>query len=220
MSKSTGVVLDPARYFRGVTPPLLMEDRSKYRNNGVFQNHTTWAQLPSGLWYIVQDGVDDYISIVNHPSQVPASDLTIEIWVYMKETTADRWLLNCINTGVEGYRMGFSDVAKFCIQVPVGAWSHICEQLGVVLANTWYHVVGVVDSVRQMESIYINGALNNEVARASATITPSPTPLYIGAWSGANVSNANYLPPNIYSRALSAGQVLQRYEESRRWFGL
>jgi len=42
-----------------------VHDLSKYHNNGTITG-ATWTQLPSGIWVLSFDGVDDYVEVPNH----------------------------------------------------------------------------------------------------------------------------------------------------------
>ena len=63
--KTTGCVLSPREYRTILEPPASLEDTSRYGNDGVFTGagEPDWAQLPSGLWVLDFDGINDIVTI-------------------------------------------------------------------------------------------------------------------------------------------------------------
>jgi hypothetical protein len=94
--------------------------------------------------------------------------------------------------------------------------------LGVTLSlNIWYHGVFVTDVENAMRYLYVNGIL-----RDSATLTKqlrqysSTTPYYIGAASTDYASNSIVSSARAYNRALTAAEVLQNFNATRKTYGV
>jgi hypothetical protein len=94
--------------------------------------------------------------------------------------------------------------------------------LGVTLSlNIWYQGVFITDVENAMRYLYINGVL-----RDSATLTKqlrqyaSTTPYYIGAASTDYASNSIVSTARAYSRALTAAEILQNFNATRKTYGI
>ena len=57
-----------------------IHDRSPYGNHGTITG-ATWKRLPSGLWYLSFDGIDDYVSLGTSASLNLVDDFTMMAWL-------------------------------------------------------------------------------------------------------------------------------------------
>lgn len=93
---------------------------------------------------------------------------------------------------------------------------------GITLSlNTWYHGVFVNDVENAMRYLYVNGIL-----QASGTLTKqlrqyaSTTPYFIGAASTDYASNSIVSTARAYNRALTAAEIQQNFDATRKTYGI
>jgi hypothetical protein len=103
-------------------------------------------------------------------------------------------------------RFYLGDGGKYCSQ-----WNHA----GPVLAGRqWHHVVGTWDG--ESKSLWLDGTLAGKWPWAGP-LRPGPAPLRLAACGddGAvvNLLDGDLAMPAIYGRALSAGEIVQRFEQ-------
>ena len=84
--------------------------------------------------------------------------------------------------------------------------------------NVWYHVVGNFDPSGGSTRIYINGSLDN--SQSSYTNVPSSVTSQIIIGSYAGILDGNIAVAKIYTRALSASEIMQNFQATKTRFGL
>ncbi|MCK5235918.1 MAG: hypothetical protein KAR06_02945 [Deltaproteobacteria bacterium] len=78
----TRAIVFEERVYRGETSPPAMEDVSRYQNNGVI-TAAIWTQLPSKLWYLYYDGINDIVNYGNDDSlDISTGHFTLLGWFY------------------------------------------------------------------------------------------------------------------------------------------
>lgn len=220
-------------------------DLSGRGNNGTLTNGPTFSTTNSGC--IVLDGTDDTVA-TNFPlTSLPAlSNFSIDCWmkipsyptatapnVYGSTTrtgvlvgaayysgTAIYWYGNETGTGltIYGYIRG-ADANRLTLGYPVTS------------LNTYYYFTVVNNYSASTFAIYVNGVLHSSVAGPTQEYNPSLTPTAgnIGICKpqvdGGGTQNYSYLnctvaSSKIYTRALSATEVLQNYNSTKTRFGL
>jgi len=126
--------------------------------------------------------------------------------------------------GRQGYHSGFYHDKGTPNIIYATTWYNDVTNtsLGVTLSlNIWYHGVFITDVENAMRYLYINGVL-----RDSATLTKqlrqyaSTTPYYIGAASTDYASNSIVSTARAYNRALTAAEVLQNFNATRKTYGV
>jgi hypothetical protein len=140
--------------------------------------------LFAGTFRAIQlDGVDDYINVPDHPDLDPASEITIEAWVYRldanrcetvvgKGYATSYWLGFCTNK-LRFYAHGAGTNVDSNASVPAGRWTHI--------AVTY-------DGVTRR--YYIDGSLDLTSTAANGPLAANSQPLGIGR--DANAFSQNY----------------------------
>jgi len=157
------------------------------------------------------DGVDDYISVPDHPSLDITDAITIEAWVKPSEMTGSPLIRTIVSKGDYdvsytlfyyigqgwGVRLNNADVGLF----PFSEW------------DVWYHVVFTYDKGRGYGVISLNGVEGTRAAYSPA-ISTNDDPLYIGEeqipsagrrWTGLIDS------VRIYNRGLTPLEVQRNY---------
>ncbi len=214
MSKDRGIVFE-AEVSRAVEPgTTTLYDRSRFANDGTMTN-IGWAQLPSGLWYLDGNAVNDWVNIPNDVSIDLVLQLTIELWV--KIAALKNWVVPFAKRG--------AGVPDYQITINAGG-TYVFEHAGGVLAaNTatagaWLHLAATYDSGGNCVT-YRNGG--NAITQASVgalTNTVVPITLNRDGSAGGNYGGCSLAFVRLYNYALSAGQVLKHYEAERSLFGV
>jgi hypothetical protein len=147
---------------------------------------------------------------------------TYECWFKLLGTPPG--LYNGYFFGRQGYHSGFNhDKGSPNVIYAITWYNDVTNSgLGVTLSlNTWYHGVFVNDVENAMRYLYVNGVL-----RDSATLTKqlrqysSTVPYYIGAASTDYASNSIVSTARAYNRALTAAEVLQNFNATRKTYGI
>ena len=126
--------------------------------------------------------------------------------------------------GRQGYHSGFYHGKSNPNVIEATTWYNDVTNtgLGATLSlNIWYHGVFITDVENAMRYLYINGVL-----RDSATLTKqlrqyaSTTPYYIGAASTDYASNSIVSSARAYNKPLSADEVSQNFNATRKTYGI
>lgn len=226
MPRTTGIVLDVAGQRGGVMPGVVtLWDRSRFANPGVFgagASAPTWAQEPTGLWVLRFDGADDYISVAHHASQLLTTGGTIEVWVKMVGSGAaleyflvDKSLASFVGAG--GYVLALTwGTPFFYINNGVSISGG-----GALPQNVWVHLAVTFDSGGN-SIIYRNGAISVSGACSNPSGITTTNPLAIGNRSAATDRTFDGMVGKVFvfNSILTGAQVFQRFNQTRRWFGV
>ena len=211
-------------------------DISRSGNSGILVNGPTFSRANNG--YIRCDGFDDYISIPNTPLlKFGSSNFTIEYWFRKLNTTTgydEIWGPNTWNTGaspgtnewsltIGNGATGEGNTFSFGVEVGTTAYG-TGESTTPLSLNTWYQLVGVREGGNL--KVYLNSVLNMNVSpvgftSASTINNVAAREIRINN-SGLNrfYTNADNSQLRIYTKALSATEVLQNYNATKTRFGL
>ena len=167
------------------------------------------------------DGVDDYVDAGNGASLKISSDITIEFWVKPNNFTTQGYILSKYAYGVY---IGTNGIPNFeTRKADNSGWDTTAEG-SILTRNVWSHVVAVYNTTTQQKVIYVNGVGGTPISKTDGGM---------GNSTGYSLYLASYIsPPNqifnnglidevrIYNRALSADEVKQHYEQTRRNVGI
>ena len=136
------------------------------------------------------DGIDDYVSIPDHPALDLGSNFTIEALIY-KRSFGDERILDKSEPGSdEGYSLDTAnDKLRFTSK------DVLLQGNTTLAANTWYHVIIVYQSDMGSVNVklYLNGQLDNEASYPAGTaVTPTNFPLNIGKPGSSNANDGTY----------------------------
>ncbi len=173
------------------------------------------------------DGVNDYVNVADSDSlDFGTNPFTIEVWLYhtinhsevavSKGSEQPFW---CSAIAEEGYALGAMSNNKIGVGL---AGKTGCPYLstGTITLNQWYHIVAVIDGTNL--KIYINGALD----RSQTVLNNDKStayPFILG--NGKLLDNTTFWTGlidevRIYNRALTAEEVLEHYNLTRRNLGI
>jgi hypothetical protein len=201
-------------------------DTSGNNNNGTLTNGTAWTPNGSQTSFSF-DGVDDYATTPNNNSSYfVSSNFTISVWTNVSNVGSGfRGIFGCFDDNQPNINFtGFS----FWIRTGENRFSFVVGS-GVSFAfipadsnyqiNEWYNLTGV--NTEGVSYFYVNGVLQNTTS--GLTIAPPQYPVKIGR-TYANTNNYYYNGKIsngvIYTKALSASEVLQNYNALKTRFGL
>ncbi|HNR53092.1 MAG TPA: LamG domain-containing protein [Candidatus Dojkabacteria bacterium] len=164
-----------------------------------------------GAGALMFDGSDDYVSVVDSAGiQFGTGNFTFETWVnptvVNPGTSAQGTIISKNYTGFElsiyqGYLLAY-----------LGGTSNSLTGTTLLKTSTWYHIVLVRNG--STVSTYINGILDASTNN-SASVSNIGTNLYLGQRPGGDstkVLNGTIDSTRIYSRALSANEILSNYQ--------
>lgn len=213
------------------TKNLTFRDLSGNNNNGTFTNAPVFSS--SNLGVITFDGVDDYVSIP-YSSNFDRNDFTIV--GFIKTSTDDNTHDQVISRNHDVYdstikgwnisrlRNGLFPANGLRLMISDGSTGG--DLFGPAIStNTWTHFAFVINkSVDGKAYVYINGSLYNTLSSLpSGNYYPTSgnPPIYIGCnkniadfWTG-QIAQISY-----YSRALSASEILQNFNATRKRFNI
>jgi hypothetical protein len=192
-------------------------DLSRSGNNGILTNGPTFNTANGGC--IVFDGTNDYVNGTSISSLL-TGDMTAEAWVRISSGPSD-WV-RVIGTGSNPsgnrtFGLWYS-ISRTLLWQRLGTNAFSLSAANVLNYNTWYYIAGT--SIGTSHVLYLNGS-----SIGTTTVT--------GPWAasnenitlGAAVGVHAYLTGNIaigriYTRGLSAAEILQNYNTTKTRFGL
>ena len=178
------------------------------------------------------DGSNDYILIPYPPQLNTGSSITISFWAKWVTTgTTTSTIQTLIDNNYQTSYLGGPGSIGFVIQdrpdlgkvlewgASPGSGITRCTSTFQVGDGTWRHITGTNNGSTSI--LYIDG-IQSGLARTAAGIGDSQPIISIGRWS---FTNDRYLNGNvsgllIYNRALTATEVLQNYNATKRRYGL
>ena len=195
-------------------------DLSGLENNGTLTNGPTFNANNAGS--IVFDGTNDYINC--------GANLAISGgW------TLSGFIMSSVSSGIiiqrssaspsyyQNYGIFIVNNNKFGCSTSADSYKRV-ESSTTMATNTWYYVTGLYNSATKILSIYING---NFEASSTALVGDPPTTgtqyTTLGAGDGLTAANrltGNIAHASIYNRALSAAEVAQNFNATRKRFGI
>jgi hypothetical protein len=145
---------------------------------------------------------------------------TYEVWFKLLGTPAG--LYDGYFFGRSGYHEGFTHLKSSSNVIYAITWyfDNTNTALGATLSlNTWYHGVYVVNVEASTRQLYINGSLvdSNTLTKQLRQYTSA---YYIGAASVDYASNSIVSTARAYNRPLTAAEVLQNFNATRKTYGI
>lgn len=169
------------------------------------------------------DGTNDYIQLTSFPQ--PTNYITCEAWINPQDAVTPGTIRGGVISSTNSMYLGIFDSydgttfgSHWAVQTSTGARPYNVN--GSIPRNQWTHLVGTYNG--SVSRAYINGV---EVWNASLTGTIPSATYYIGTYGGTIVDDTHnfngYISvAKIYNRALTAEEVYQNYNASKRRFGL
>lgn len=187
-------------------------DLSGNGNNGTLTNGPTYSSANSGS--IVFDGTDDYVDIPDNASLNPTLNMTVSAWVNM---TSFKSFNTIFGKGTSSG--GFDFRIDSSTQLNLVKYT-IIDQTSTISAlstNTWYNITAVQSTTKV--DYYVNGVFIVSFSNSSAYINGS-TSLKIGRSRDNVYTAAKISQVSLYSRALSAAEILQNFYSLKDRYGI
>jgi hypothetical protein len=196
---------------------LTWSDLSYNGNNGTLTNGPTYSSNSGGT--IVFDGTNDYVNGPAISAQL-TGNITVEAWIYITSGPSD-WV-RIIGTGSNpsGNRTFglWYDISRRLLWQRYGATDPSIYPVNVLNYNTWYYVAATTSG--NSHALYVNGS-SIGTSTATGPWTASNETITIGSAVGIHTYlTGNISIARIYTRGLSASEILQNYNAQKSRFGL
>lgn len=213
-----GVVLQPENSIDIEPGVVTLYDQSRYHNHGAMTD-VTMVQLPSGLWVMSFNGASSLVNCGNDASLDFIGDITLEGWVNLDASHSS--LVYFI-----GKRDG-ANIAWYIVFQPsgiltlTGGGGGSINTPAALTFSVWHYLVAVVLGANGY--IYVDG---EEISNGAVALASQPTVrVSLGIrWAGYPAASFFFVGLQAMHRirnyALTAGQVLNRYENTKHWFGI
>ena len=193
-------------------------DLSGNNNTGTLTNGPTFSAGNMGS--IVFDGVDDIVTVNNASNLNSTSEMTICCFFNIASFGGNYapivFKQNNYTSFYEQYSLYMTNTdVTFAI---TGA-DRTTKQAGSVVdyRNLFTYAVGTFNTTTDTIKLYINGLLKTTISTFTSTIDVSTQPLRIGAAVSVypGFVNGKIYSVTIYSRELSAAEILQNYNANK-----
>lgn len=190
-------------------------DLSGNGTNATLVNGPTFDASNGGC--IVFDGTNDYASLTRPSAIVTGGAITVSVWVRWTTTGTSIATIQAIvdnnHTGSQGFVI--QDRPDLTPKIVGFNGANSTYQVG---DGTWHHVVGTNDQTNS--KVYIDGVLHAQVAQAGM---PNVQALItLGCWQSgpSRFLNGRIAQFQMYSRALTADEVMQNFLAHKSRYGL
>jgi len=166
------------------------------------------------------DGVDDYIILPSGAAQIGSGDFSVSAWAYITSQTGSKTIIGSRSTGLAGSQVGYGLYTgsggtnmKFIVD---GGDTTYSEVSTANLSTGWHHFVGIFVNGSSV-TIYRDGEIEtpDTTSIPSGDVTSANT-VKIGAFGSANLLYHGQIDDvRVYSRALTAAEILQLYNAGR-----
>ncbi|HVX85508.1 MAG TPA: LamG domain-containing protein [Phycisphaerae bacterium] len=193
-------------------------DSSGHGNTGTFHGGVTWDPNGRSGSCIDLDGVDGYVDCGNNSSTNLTGDLTFSAWVKMNSGAYDQkiggnqdgvsggYKLCIYNSKVEFEVRDASNVARLDRDVTGGR---------ILVMGSWYHVVGVYDSVNHIIKTYVDGQFDRQLTGLPANALGPTTGRFVMGkepWDSLYYFNGSMDDIRIFNRVLSQSEIQSLYD--------
>lgn len=156
---------------------LNLEDKSGNNNNAINAGGVAASNLSDRpLQTIVQnecaefDGTDDYLSAQDDPVISPTSEMTLEAWVYLRNSSPATFITKGSN-----YRLGFNGV-----QITFGINNNFFATGVGLPAGSWNHLALTYSGITGIYSFYLNGVLRKTDTLSLGNVIDGTDSLFVG----------------------------------------
>ena len=221
-----GIVYNSKIVTDGLVLCLDAGNRKSYPGSG-----TTWFDISgngrdltlfngtahNSLGYFDFDGTDDYAKTTDNGlgtgTRIPH---TLEMWVNFDLLSSPRWWLAVIGQYEAGAHHLIGSSAS---STQFGAWSANCQRSPTLSGtNAWMQIIGTFDGTTL--TYYVNNVINGGSCTANG-FNFTNTDFTIGLRLGSEANfNGKVSSVKLYNRALSAAEIQQNFNATRRRFGI
>lgn len=236
---SKGLVWSSRNYIGSVSPPALMEDESRDRNDLAFANTAAWVRNSKGLWVLALDGNSDYASKSIADFGKGDYQGTIACWFKVTTSSGYKVLISSASEAVDNKSCQFrTDTSNgflaIAFQIPAnahwvegttdvrdGVWHlGVCSTNGVNAGAEANHATDgykiYLDAVRETCTV----AFGDNSGRWFAEVADRDN-LVVGAVIRTGIANYFYgqlAPVGIWNYPLSAEVIAAIYQKEKHWF--
>ena len=186
-------------------------DLSGSGNTSALTNGPTY--LSSNLGAFVLDGSNDYILVNSQANILSKTAYTKIAYIYISNfSTAN----NIISGGFSGQHAFWMSSTDKLHAGHNGAWNTVVGATSLSL-NTWYFAA-VTYSNSTGWKLYLNG--REDGTSADTTTFTGNQEISIGSYSTSNNFTGRIASVQVYNRVLSASEIVQNYNATKRRYGL
>lgn len=191
-------------------------DTSGNGYNGTLTNGPTFNSGNGGT--IVFDGVDDYV-IEASISSLFTGNITVEAWIKVNASPSDwvRIVGTGGNSGNRTFGLWYATDRRILWQRYGASDPSILPSSPVLNIGSWYQVVATTSGSSHV--LYLN-TTSIGTATAAGPWAASGEAITIGFAGFHTYTNSNIAAVRLYTRGLSAQEVLQNYNATKTRFGL
>lgn len=203
--------LDAANYRSYSGSGTTWNDLSLSKNISSLVNGPTYLSANNG--YISFDGTNDYISVNSNANILSYSEYTKIAWFYVTTfSTAN----NIISGGVSGQHAFWLYVSNRLYAGHNGNWATVTGNTTLSL-NTWYFGATTYNNTTGWK-LYLNG-IEDGSSINSTTFTGNQE-ILVGAYGAGNYYSGRIGLVQVYNRTLTAAEILQNYNATKKRYGL
>jgi len=198
--------------------------------NGTLTNMTTTGQDAAamtgwtannrrwGTGAVMFDGSNDFVSVPTTLSALSTNDRTIEVWVNTSSTTNQIvWWSQGSTSNPRNYVYVLSTgKVRFNVRDDSGneISAGVFDSTKTINDGLWHFISAVWDNANNAAYIYIDGRLDNSVTGLTtiSTVTDTSTKNIGASGTPAEYFKGMIDSTRIYSRALSANEILSNYQ--------
>ncbi len=162
-------------------------------------------------------GEKDCFLVCDSPTSLALEKcLTVEAWIQRGDTGTMWDGIVCFGENRKGWQLLYGEKTQtltFYLNTEEQGYGPVAA--GWVPLDEWMHVAAVFDADAAHVRLYQNGKLTAD-REYRGHIADYPEALYVGKSSGFHAFRGKIDEVRIYSRALSAGEILARYNEFAR----
>ncbi len=164
-----------------------------------------------GTGTLVFDGIDDYVTLGDHPSLRLSGDLTVSAWVKPDEGTAGLYMgilgKMRVQSAYKGFCLARDNHNCFRFWIGTGNILYACSSEDAYAESEWHHVAGVMEDGYML--VYVDG-VGHRGSKDGVEVAESG----VGACVGQECIQEDYEffdgcidEVCFYDRALSAGEI-------------
>ena len=187
--------------------------------SGSFINDTLYdsSTIPPSFAF---DGTTDYIK-PNNSSLFQLANFTLSSWVKLSSINSNQYMIDTSSNSGKGFGYAFRIKSDNKIRFWAYNADNALDTSSTVTTSTWYNIVATYNNTSKIQTIYINGVLDNSNTHTQTFVLSTVSYLQIG---GSQVLsgylNGNISTIHIYNRALPSPEVLHNYNALKGRFGL
>ena len=186
-------------------------DLSGLGNTSALTNGPTFNS--SNLGAFVLDGSNDYILVNSQANILSKTAYTKIAFIYISNFST---VNNIISGGFSGQHAFWMFGTNKLNAGHNGAWNTVVGATSLSL-NTWYFAA-VTYSDSTGWKLYLNG--REDGTSATTTTFNGNQEIVIGAYSSGNNFTGRIASVQVYNRVLSASEIVQNYNATKRRYGL